>query len=74
MAADKIVVLDQGRVAEQGTHAELLAKGGPYAHMWADYERAASWQVDNAGEGQDASMGDAACAPARATKGGEAAC
>jgi len=33
--ADEIVVLDAGRVAEQGTHAELLAKNGLYAEMWA---------------------------------------
>ena len=32
--ADEIVVLDAGRVAEQGTHAELLAKNGLYAEMW----------------------------------------
>ena len=32
--ADKIVVLDQGRVAEQGTHGGLLAQGGAYAAMW----------------------------------------
>jgi ABC-type transport system involved in Fe-S cluster assembly fused permease/ATPase subunit len=32
--ADEIVVLDQGRVAERGTHAALLARGGLYAHMW----------------------------------------
>jgi ATP-binding cassette subfamily B multidrug efflux pump len=32
---DRIVVLDAGHVAEQGTHAELLAKGGLYAGFWA---------------------------------------
>ena len=43
--ADLIVVLDGGRVAEQGTHDELLAVGGLYARMWADYERAINWKI-----------------------------
>lgn len=33
--ADRIVVLDQGRVAEQGSHQELLARDGLYAKLWA---------------------------------------
>jgi ATP-binding cassette, subfamily B, heavy metal transporter len=32
--ADRIVVLELGRVAEEGTHAALLALGGRYARMW----------------------------------------
>ena len=32
--AHRIVVLDAGRVAESGTHEELLARGGRYAQMW----------------------------------------
>jgi len=33
--ADNILVLDHGRLAESGTHAALLAKGGLYAEMWS---------------------------------------
>jgi ATP-binding cassette subfamily B protein len=34
VGADQIVVLDDGRVAERGTHGELLAEGGLYAELW----------------------------------------
>ena len=33
--AHEIMVLDQGHVIERGTHAELLAAQGRYAHMWS---------------------------------------
>jgi ABC-type multidrug transport system fused ATPase/permease subunit len=33
-SADRIVVLDDGRLVEEGTHAALLAGGGLYARLW----------------------------------------
>lgn len=33
-AMDRLVVMDQGRIVEQGTHAELVARGGLYASLW----------------------------------------
>ena len=34
-AMDRLIVMDQGRIVEQGSHAELLAAGGLYARLWA---------------------------------------
>ncbi len=35
MAMDRLIVIDQGRVVEQGDHASLLERGGLYARLWA---------------------------------------
>ncbi|WP_030958321.1 ABC transporter ATP-binding protein [Streptomyces sp. NRRL S-378] len=44
--ADRVVVMDRGRVVEDGSHAELLARGGRYAELWRTFvgedERAAA--------------------------------
>ena len=37
-AADRICVVDDGRVIEEGSHDELLARAGPYAALWAAFE------------------------------------
>ena len=49
VGADQIVVLDAGRVAERGNHAELLAKGGLYAELWA--RQAAERELEEVAEG-----------------------
>ena len=43
--ADKICVIDEGRVAETGTHAELLARKGLYASMWDNFQKGIEWKV-----------------------------
>lgn len=43
--ANDILVMEKGKLAEQGSHEELLAKGGLYADMWKDYQQAAAWKV-----------------------------
>ena len=49
VGADRILVMDQGRLVEQGTHEQLTAAGGLYARMWADYNRAVQWKITSEG-------------------------
>ena len=41
--ADKILVIDKGKIAEQGTHSELIAENGIYNSMWDEYQKAVAW-------------------------------
>lgn len=42
---DRIVVIKDGQIADCGTHDELKDKGGLYAKMWEQYNKAAKWKV-----------------------------
>jgi ATP-binding cassette subfamily B protein len=48
--ADKIIVMDEGLVCEEGSHEELLGKGGRYAALWQAYDKSAGWRMERAAE------------------------
>lgn len=43
--ADEILVFDEGKIIERGTHKSLLEKNGRYATMWNDYQTSIQWKV-----------------------------
>lgn len=47
--ADRIFVIDDGKVAESGTRTELCAAGGLFAKMWSDYRESVEWKVAKEG-------------------------
>jgi ATP-binding cassette subfamily B protein len=48
--ADQIIVIDGGRVAQRGSHDELLKQGGRYGDMWRVYTETASWRMSKTGK------------------------
>lgn len=42
---DCILVINQGKVEENGTHKELIEKEGLYSKMWKEYNQAVEWQI-----------------------------
>ena len=44
--ADKIILLDRGKVTEQGTYCELMEKNGLYARMWNIQQESNGWQIE----------------------------
>jgi len=50
VGADKIIVLDEGHKAEEGTHEQLADAGGLYSRMWKEYNQAVKWRISAAEE------------------------
>ena len=49
--ADKIIVLKDGKIIEEGRHEELLNKHGLYHKMWNDYNQSVKWKITSGKEG-----------------------
>ncbi len=42
---DRILVIESGKIAETGTHEELLNRGGIYKTMWDEYQKSVNWKI-----------------------------
>jgi ATP-binding cassette subfamily B protein len=42
---DRILVIESGKIAEEGTHGELISKGGIYKSMWDEYQKSVAWKI-----------------------------
>lgn len=54
--ADCIYVLQDGEIAESGTHSQLLEKNQIFAHMWKNYTEAAEWKILSEKKGWEADV------------------
>ncbi|MFT3952304.1 MAG: ABC transporter ATP-binding protein [Oscillospiraceae bacterium] len=52
VGADRIFVLKDGEITENGSHEALISQGGLYTRMWNEYSRAAEWRVGTHGLAQ----------------------
>ncbi|MCR4925249.1 MAG: ABC transporter ATP-binding protein/permease [Clostridiales bacterium] len=51
VGADKIIVLSDGHIVEEGKHSELSSGKGLYARMWNEYNQAVNWKIASVKEG-----------------------
>lgn len=47
---DRILVIENGKIAQSGTHNELLTQGGVYTRLWNEYKKAANWKIGGQNE------------------------
>ena len=48
--ADRILVVDKGKIVEEGKHEELLNRNGEYRKLWEEYQRAVNWKIGGQNE------------------------
>lgn len=49
IGVDRILVIEDGKISEQGNHKDLLEKKGLYARMWEEYQRSVAWTFGKGG-------------------------
>jgi ATP-binding cassette subfamily B protein len=42
---DRILVIEKGKIAEEGSHEDLLNRGGLYKAMWEEYQKSVAWKI-----------------------------
>ena len=67
--ADRIYVLEDGRVAESGTHDELASAGGAYARLWSQQAELEAFGRGGAAAVQEGSAAERACSPSAVATG-----
>ncbi|MDO5718953.1 MAG: ABC transporter ATP-binding protein [Tissierellia bacterium] len=48
--ADKILVMEDGKIIESGSHEELISKDGHYKNMWDNYQKSVDWKIKKGAE------------------------
>ena len=43
--ADKILVIDKGKIIEEGKHADLINMNGHYKKLWEEYQKSVNWKI-----------------------------
>lgn len=43
--ADRILVIDKGKIVEEGKHSDLIGMSGHYKKLWEEYQKSVNWKI-----------------------------